>query len=114
MKSHLVQDKSIEAIKRGIMKTKLVDTEMKVKIDKKNMNKCKNELCKIVRRGTIVRELFMDLCDEESNFWWKNENHKNSNKFKRALEIQKSTQTCDKILGVKISNEALEEHRALK
>ena len=59
------------AIVKDLMKHKMIDAEKCIRISAKNHRFSKENLSKVVRMKTIVREEFMHLVDREVNRIWK-------------------------------------------
>jgi hypothetical protein len=57
-------------IVKDLMKHKKKDAIKCIPISKKDLNKSNTKLSKVVRKGTIAREAFMEVVDTELNFEW--------------------------------------------
>ena len=76
-------DKSREAkytIVKDLMKHKLNDAMKCTKSAKTELNNSKTNLTKVVRKGTFVRNEFMELVDKEIKYIWHQLKEKNREK----------------------------------
>ena len=58
---------------KDLMKHKKKDAIRCIKISKQNLKKSNTKLSKVVRKGTIAREAFMELVNVELNNEWETE-----------------------------------------
>ena len=105
MKQSGAQFVAIRRIEKVIMEEKLVDARKSVKIAKVAMNVIKSKMSKVIRVGTLVRKLFMNIVKEECELNWDKENEKAKVKIQRNFVKQKNiSDNNDSIIDVFIHN----------
>ena len=73
-------------IVKHLMKYTMNDAVECVKESKSKLDKSKKNLNQVVRKGTLVRELFMETVNVEVGVVWKNGKHKNDKKLKFSVQ----------------------------
>ena len=76
-------------IDKDLMKHKKKDALKTLNLTKQNLIKSNKNLSKTVRKGTVVRELFMEVVDTEINFVWNNGKEKTNSKIDWAVHKYK-------------------------
>ena len=97
-------------IVKDLMKYKMYDALNCVKESKDELKKTKDDLDTFVRKGTFVREEFMDLVNREVNHIWNNGKEKNKNKVDWAVH-KRTTNNDNKtniVRGVIVGDTELE------
>ena len=93
-----------------LMKTKLVDAENCVKDCTKNHRLSKENLSRVVRLKTLVREEFMCIVDREVNKLWKEGKRRIQNKAENlATKYTVEKSEPDSYKGVKVGDDILEK-----
>ena len=88
------------------MKHKALDVNKFLKIVGKELRKSKDDLNKVVRVKTFVRETFMDLVDYEINKIWIDGKMKNQNKAKNlSKKFGNEEETINVYDGVYVGDE---------
>ena len=82
-------DKSKYVIVKDLMKHRLTDAIKCTESAKKELNFSKDSLDKVVRKGTLVRQEFMDLVDKELNYVWKEAKVKSQEKIDWNIQKRK-------------------------
>ena len=80
MKSSDKSRKDKYDIVKDLMKHKLKDAIKCTKIARRELNESKDNLSKVVRKGTFVRSEFMEVVDKEINEVWKQAKKKKNDK----------------------------------
>ena len=86
-------------IVKVLMKHKMNDALNCVTESRAELNKSKNSLDNIVRKGTVVGEEFVELVNREINIIWKNGKDKNQEKVEWAVHKQKEKEEENEIIG---------------
>ena len=71
------------------MKHKLKDSIKCIKTAKTELNNSKKNLTKVVRKGTFVRDEFLEQVDKELNYSWKHTKEKNREKINWNIQKHK-------------------------
>ena len=97
-------------IVKDLMKHKMKDSVRCLKISKQNLNKSNSCLSKTVRKGTIAREAFMEMVDNELNYEWKTGKNKMKDKISWAVHKYKGIKKePEKVFnGILVGDEELE------
>ena len=96
-------------IVKDLMKHKMKDSVRCLKISKQNLNNSKSCLSKTVRKGTIAREAFMEIVDNELNYEWKTGKNKMKDKISWAVHKYKGEKEPEKVFnGILVGDEELE------
>ena len=85
IKGYRNRENAKEKIKKVAMRAKLEDSRRNYQRTKYEMKKTKENLGKIVRIGTFVRNLYMQIVKFENERVWKME----TKKYKKKLEINR-------------------------
>ena len=97
-------------IVKDLMKHKKKDSVRCLKISKQTLNESNTKLSKVVRKGTLAREAFMEVVDNELNFEWKNGKLKMKDKVECANDKYKGKhEEIQAIGGVLVADKLLEE-----
>ena len=110
------QNKARLQIERSIMSSKLSDARRKESSSKKKFIRCKNDMCKVVRKGTLVYDKLMYHVKNECEALWSFEMQKSKHKFRKNKErqsLQNPTIENGIVDGVKVGDKELEELRLM-
>ena len=107
-------------IVKDLMKHKKKDALRCQKVSKQRLNRTNAKMSKTVRKGTIVREAFMEVVDMELNHEWRTGKERMNDKKKWAIHKYKTETKGEEIEmldGVLVGDKLLEEletkHKAL-
>ena len=114
MKSKSRSGKENYEIIRNLMKHKTNDAMKCVKESKSKLEKTKRNLNQVVRKGTLVRDMFMEEVDNEIGNIWKTGKLKNEQKLKFSINKRKKstskTVEIDEVFkGVIVGDKKLED-----
>ena len=109
MKANNNMSKTQKQIENTIMQAKLSDASKSLAEAKKSMNKSKVKLDVVVRRKTVVREMFNELVTCEAEFVWYNLKEKHKNKYKHKMKNVKHDKKPQIIDGIIVGDEALDQ-----
>ena len=96
---------------KDLMKHKMNDSIKCIKTAKKDLKKSNQNLSKVVRRGTIVRNEYMEVVDRELKSLWKEGKAKNEQKLEwisKKVE-PKTDEHVDTFKGVIVDDKLLED-----
>ena len=114
-KSRVGNRNDIFDIVKDLMKRKKNDAIKCVKISKQKLIKSNTCLSKTVRKGTVVREAFMEIVDMEINNEWKIGKTRTNDKVETAINKYKiKSSQVETVKGVLVGDKLLEEFEASK
>ena len=97
-------------IVKDLMKHKMLDVLICIKEMKKNLQRSKENLSKVVRLNTAVRREFMELVNIEVNKMWKDGKDKNKNKAENLVKkFTKEEPSLEIFEGVAVGDDILEK-----
>ena len=91
------------------MKHTLNDALTSIKEARNNLNESKNKLDKVVRKGTIARETFMEIVNKEVNIVWKAGKEKNIKKIEWSKTKKEIDPEIEVYKGILVGDKKLEE-----